>query len=142
MKEQNKTPEKGLSEMKITNLSDAEFKTLVIRMFKELIRYFNSIIKTQAEMKVTLSGKKKIYGEPTVEGKKPGFKSTIWNIRKEKAFNQNIRKNKEFLKNEDRLRRLWDIFKCTNIQIIGVPEGEEEKQEIENLFEKNERKLS
>ena len=28
-----------------------------------------------------------------------------------------------------------DIFKCSNIQIIGVPEGEEEKQEIENLFE-------
>ena len=27
-------------------------------------------------------------------------------------------------------------FKCSNIQIIGVPEGEEEEQEIENLFEK------
>ena len=31
---------------------------------------------------------------------------------------------------------LWDNFKCTNIQITGVPEGEEEQQEIENLFEK------
>ena len=28
-----------------------------------------------------------------------------------------------------------DIFKCSNIWIIGVPEGEEEEQEIENLFE-------
>ena len=27
-------------------------------------------------------------------------------------------------------------FKCSNIQIIGMPEGEEEEQEIENLFEK------
>ena len=26
-------------------------------------------------------------------------------------------------------------MKCSNIQIIGVPEGEEEEQEIENLFE-------
>ena len=26
-------------------------------------------------------------------------------------------------------------FKRSNIQIIGVPEGEEEEQEIENLFE-------
>ena len=26
-------------------------------------------------------------------------------------------------------------MKCSNIQIIGVPEGEEQKQEIENLFE-------
>ena len=39
-------------------------------------------------------------------------------------------------KNEERLRNLWDNFKCTNIQIIGVPEGEKEEQEIENLFEK------
>ena len=36
MKEQNKTPEKELNEMEMTNLSDAEFKTLVIRMLKEL----------------------------------------------------------------------------------------------------------
>ena len=39
-------------------------------------------------------------------------------------------------KNEDRLRNLWDNFKCSNIQIIGVPDEEEEEQEIENLFEK------
>ena len=37
-------------------------------------------------------------------------------------------------KNAERLRNLQDIFKRFNIQIIGVPEGEEE-QEIENLFE-------
>ena len=39
-------------------------------------------------------------------------------------------------KNEKRLRNLQDNFKCSNIRIIGVPEGEEEEQEIENLFEK------
>ena len=38
-------------------------------------------------------------------------------------------------KNEERLRNLQDIFKHSNIWIIGVPEGEEEEQEIENLFE-------
>ena len=32
MKDQIKTPEKELSSKEITNLSDAEFKTLVIRM--------------------------------------------------------------------------------------------------------------
>ena len=37
-------------------------------------------------------------------------------------------------KNEERLRNLWDNFKHSNIQIIGVPE-EEEEHEIENLFE-------
>ena len=35
----------------------------------------------------------------------------------------------------ERLRNLQDIFKCSNIRIIGVPEGEEEEQKIENLFE-------
>ena len=39
--------------MEIHNLSDAEFKTLVIRMLKELIGYF-SIKKIQEEMKDTL----------------------------------------------------------------------------------------
>ena len=38
-------------------------------------------------------------------------------------------------KSEERLRDLQDILKCSNIQIIGVPEGEEEDQKIENLFE-------
>ena len=38
-------------------------------------------------------------------------------------------------KNEERLRNHWDNFKYFNIWIIGVPEGEEEEQEIENLFE-------
>ena len=39
-------------------------------------------------------------------------------------------------KNEERLRNLQDIFKLSNIQIIGVPEEEEEEQDIEILFEK------
>ena len=34
MKEQIKTPEKELKEMEISNLSDAEFNTLLIRMLK------------------------------------------------------------------------------------------------------------
>ena len=38
MKEQIKTPEKELNEMEISNQSDAEFKTLVIRMLKKLMR--------------------------------------------------------------------------------------------------------
>ena len=32
-------------------------------------------------------------------------------------------------------KALWDNFKHFNVWIIGVPEGEEEEQEIENLFE-------
>ena len=37
-------------------------------------------------------------------------------------------------KNEYRPRNLCDNFKHSNIRIIGVPEGEAEEQEIENLI--------
>ena len=54
MKEQIKTPEKELHKMEISNLSDAEFKTMIIRMLKELSDDLSSIKKTQLEMKETL----------------------------------------------------------------------------------------
>ena len=59
MKEQNKTPEKELSEMEIAKLSDTELKTPAIMMPKDLIGYLNTIKKTQAELKITLSEIKK-----------------------------------------------------------------------------------
>ena len=68
VKEQNKTPEKELNKLEISNITDTEFKTLVIRMLKELMGYFNSIKKTQAEMKVTLSEiKKNLQGTKSAE---------------------------------------------------------------------------
>ena len=48
---------------------------------------------------------------------------------------QNRMKKQEFKKNEERLTNLWDNLKSSNIQIIGVPEGKEQQQEIESLFE-------
>ena len=54
MKEQMKTPEKELNSMEISNLSDAEFKTPVRRMLKELSEDLNSIKKFQSERKDTL----------------------------------------------------------------------------------------
>ena len=59
MKEQIRTPEKELNKMEISNLSDAQFETLFIRMLKEIIGCCNSIKKTQTEMKITLSEIKK-----------------------------------------------------------------------------------
>ena len=43
MKEQIKTPEKELSNKERANLSDAEFKTLVINMLTEMIEYGHKI---------------------------------------------------------------------------------------------------
>ena len=55
MKQQIKTPEKELNKMEISNLSDAEFKTLVIRMLKELSEDLSGIKRTQSETKATIS---------------------------------------------------------------------------------------
>ena len=52
------------------------------------------------------------------------------NIQPEKNEETRIRKN------EERLRNLQDILKCSNIRIIGVPEEEDAEQKLENLFEK------
>ena len=51
IKEQNKTLGKELNEMEINNLSDAEFKTLMIRMLRDLTEYGRCI---REEMKATL----------------------------------------------------------------------------------------
>ena len=45
------------------------------------------------------------------------------------------KKVKRMKRAEDSLRDLWDNIKCTNIQIIGVPEEEEEKKGYEKIFE-------
>ena len=55
IKEQIKTSKKELNKMEISNLSDAEFKTLVIRMLKELSEDLSSIKKIQSDMKYTLT---------------------------------------------------------------------------------------
>ena len=60
-KEQIKIPEKRIKKMEINNLSDAEFKTLVIRMLKELSEDLNSMKKLQSEIMDTLMEIKNTY---------------------------------------------------------------------------------
>ena len=52
MKEQIKAPKIELSNEEIANLSDAEFKTLVIRMLTEMVEYGRKI---EEEMKAMQS---------------------------------------------------------------------------------------
>ena len=66
MKEQIKTPELELSNEKIDNLSNAEFKTLVIRMLTKIIEYGRKI---EEEIKAMQSEVKKNIQGTNSEGK-------------------------------------------------------------------------
>ena len=59
------------------------------------------------------------------------------NLEQKEEINNQLEQIEEtrIQKNEERLRILWDNLKSSNIWIIRVPEGEEQQQEIENLFE-------
>ena len=83
-------------------------------MLKELIGYFNSIKKTQAEMKVTLSEIRNKLQEINSEADEAKNQINIWNIRKRKHSSRTaIRKMNP--KNKDKQSSLWDNFKRTNI---------------------------
>ena len=50
-------------------------------------------------------------------------------------------KEKRMKRIEDSFRDLWDNVKCTNIQIIGVPDEEEKKKGSEKIFRDYSQKL-
>ena len=54
----------------------------------------------------------------------------------EKNTQKEQEKEKRLRKNEEGLREMRDNMKRNNIHITDIPEGEEEEQGIENLFEK------
>ena len=75
MKELIKAPEKiQLSNEEIANLSDAQFKTLVIKMLTKMVEYGRKIEEEVKAMKSEIN--KNIRG-PTVKGRKLGIKSMI-----------------------------------------------------------------
>ena len=95
-----------------------------------------TINKGQEEMKNTISELKN-----TVKG----FKSTLDEAedrnseleeKVEKDTQKEQEKEKRLRKNEEGLRKMQDNMKSNNIRIKGIPEGEDEEQGIENLFQK------
>ena len=63
MKEQDKTPEKELNETETSNLPDAEFGTLVLKMFKKLRRRIDQLSenfnKNMGNIKINIENLKK-----------------------------------------------------------------------------------
>ena len=69
------------------------------------------------------------------DGKETGTQISGVDQKEERNIQPEKNEETRIEKNEERLRNLQDILKRSNIRIIGVPEGEEEEQKIENLFE-------
>ena len=86
-------------------------------------------------MKAMLRETKENVQETNSDVKETG--TQIYGVDQKEERNTQPEKNEEtrIQKNDERLRNLQDILKCSNIWIISVPEGEEEEQQIENLFE-------
>ena len=95
MKEQIKAPKIEPSNEQRANLSDAAFKTLVIRMLTEMVECGRTL---EGKVKAMKSEINIMYREPTVMGRKPGLKSTVSTRRKKQTFNQNRMKKEEFKK--------------------------------------------
>ena len=134
MKEQIKDPEKiQLSDEDIANLSDAQFKILVIRMLTELVEFG---CKLEEKMKAMLSEIKENVQGTNCDGKETGTQINGVGQKEERNIQSEKNEATRIRKNEERLRNLQDILKCSNIRIIGVPEGEEEEQKIENLLKR------
>ena len=119
MKEQIKTPEKELNKMEISNLSDAEFKTLDIRMLKELSEELSSIKKIQSEVKDTL-----IEIKNNLQGNNSGIneaKNQINDLEHKEAKNNQSEQQEEkrIQKYKDVVSSLWDNFRKSNTYIIA-----------------------
>ena len=127
MKEQSKTSERELSDEEIGNLSDGKFKVLVIKMLTELTELGGKLKDTQNEIKQNIQ-------EINSDRKETRTQSN--DLEQKGDINIQLEQNEErrLQNNEERLLNLWDNLKHFNIWIIGVP-GEEDDQEIENLFE-------
>ena len=110
-------------------------------MLKELSEDLNSIKKIQPETKDTLIEiKNNLQGNNSRVDK---AKNQINDLEDKKAKDNHVEQQEEkriILKkhqtNKDSVSSLWDNFKCFNICIIGVPEGEKKGQEIGYLYEK------
>ena len=124
MKEQIKVPKIELSDKQIANLSDAHFKTLLIRMLTELVEFGR---KLDEKMKAMPRETKENVQGTNSDVKETGTQINGVDQKEERHILPEKNEETRIQKNEERLRNLQDICKHSNIRILGVPEGEEEE---------------
>ena len=112
MKEQTKAHKIELSDEELANLSDAQFKTLVIRILTEMVEYSHKI---EEGVKAIQSEIKQNIQATNSEGKET--RTQINHLEQKEEINIQSEQNEEtrIPKNEERLRNLQNNFKHSNI---------------------------
>ena len=96
-----------LSKEEIANLSDAQFKTLVIRKLTELVEYG---CKSDEKMKAMLRETKENVQGTNSDGKETGAQINGVDQKEERNIQPEKNEETRIWKNEERLRNLQDIF--------------------------------
>ena len=147
MKEQSKNPPDQTNEEEIGSLPEKEFRILIIKMKQNLGNRMEKIQKTFHKDLEELKSKQTIMNNTInqIKNALEGINSRITEAEERisdledkivEIATAEQNKEKRMKRTEDSLRELWDNIKCTNIQIIEVPEEEEKKKGIEKIFEK------
>ena len=145
MKEQTRNPEVQINEEEIGKLPEKEFRTMKVKMIKILE---NKMEKTQESINKDLEELKNKHTE--TDNTIAKIKNTLEEINSRISeaeeriseledemveITSEENKVKSMKRTEDILRDLWDHIKCTNIQILGVPEEKEKNKGYETIFE-------
>ena len=113
MTEHFKAPEKiELSSEQIANLSDAQFKALVIKMLTELVE---SVRKVDEKMKPMLRETKENVQGTNSDEKETGTQINSVDQKEERNIQPEKNEETRIRKNEERFRSVQDILKCSNI---------------------------
>ena len=113
MEEQIKFLEKELSDEEIANLPGAEFKTLVIRMLTEMMEYRCKIEEKVNAMESEIN--KNLQGT-SCEGKEVRIRISNLQLKEEINIQSEQQEETRIQKqNEESVRNVWDISKCTII---------------------------
>ena len=151
MREKGKTPENQLSN-EILSLQEKEFRLLMLKMMQDignkleakmdnlqetLTKEIQDIKLKQEEMQNTITEIKNSLDAANSRIQEAEERISEVEDRLVEITDAEQKREKRLKTNEESLRELWDNIKCTNIRIIGVPEGEERERRGHKKYSKS-----
>ena len=100
-------------------------------MLTEMVEYRSKI---EEKVKSMQSEIKKNIQWTNSEGKETRTQINDLELKGELNIQSEQNEKTRILKNEERLRNLWDNFKHSNIQIIGVPEKKRKSKKLKTYL--------